>query len=105
VCRNPTVTTADLSVRQNLPLFGRQRASVQLDFFNVGNAINADWGRLRSAPGGFNNVNILSHQGQTTIDPETADPIFTFNLAQQEFTTGDFASNYWRAQMSFRYSF
>ena len=105
VCRNPTVTTADLSIRQNLPLFGRQRASAQLDFFNVGNAINSDWGRVRSAPGGFNNVNILSHVGQTSIDPKVADPEFTFNLNQQEFTTGDFATNYWRAQMSFRYSF
>ncbi|MEO7822855.1 MAG: hypothetical protein ABIS15_04550, partial [Gemmatimonadaceae bacterium] len=104
VCRNPTQTTIDLSLRQNLPLFGRQRASVQLDFFNVGNAINADFGKIRSA-GGFNNVNILSHVGQTAIDPKIADPIFTFNVNQREFTTGDVATNYWRAQMSFRYSF
>jgi hypothetical protein len=103
-CRNPTVTTADLSIRQNLPLFGRQRASAQLDFFNVGNAINKDWGHLRSA-GAFNNVNLLSHQGQTTIDPRTADPEFTFNVNQREFNTGDSALDHWRAQMSFRYSF
>jgi hypothetical protein len=103
-CRNPTVTQADLSIRQNLPLFGRQRASAQLDFFNVGNAINKDWGHLRSA-GGFNNVNLLTHQAQTTIDPKTADPIFTFNVNQREFNTGDSALDHWRAQMSFRYSF
>lgn len=103
-CRNPTQTTLDLSLRQNLPIFGRQRASAQLDFFNFGNAINSDWGHLRSA-GGNSNVSILSHVGQTAIDPKTADPIFTFNVNQQEFRTGDSPFDYWRAQMSFRYSF
>lgn len=103
-CRNPTQTTVDLSIRQNLPMFGRQRVLAQLDFFNFGNAINSDWGHLRSA-GGFSNVSLLTHVGQTTIDPKTADPIFTFNVNQREFRTGDSPLDYWRAQMSFRYSF
>jgi hypothetical protein len=104
VCRNPTITTLDLSLRQNLPMFGRQRASIALDFYNFGNAINSDFGRIRNA--GLNsNVPILSHVGQTSIDPTTADPIFTFNVNQQEFPTIDTAGSYWRAQMSFRYSF
>jgi len=103
-CRNPTQTTLDLSIRQNLPMFGRHRVSAQLDFFNFGNAINSDWGHLRSA-GGFSTVNLLTHVAQTGIDPKVADPIFTFNVNQREFRTGDSAFDYWRAQMGFRYSF
>ncbi len=106
VCRLPFLNRMDLSLRQAIPTLAGQRVSVQLDIFNFGNLLNKKWGQEQINQASNNsNVPILSHVGQTVIDPKTADPIFTFNTTQQEYVTGNFASNYWRTQISFRYSF
>ena len=108
VCRLPFLHRADLAIRQNLNYFGSQRASLQLDLFNVGNLLNGEWGQERvSARSSNSNVPLLTHVGQTSIDPKTAVSIVQFDNVQNnaEYVVGAFVSNFWRTQLSFRLSF
>ena len=105
-CRQPFVTQGDLAIRQNIPTISGQRLSLQLDIFNVGNLLNKKYGKLRvTEASGNSNVPILVHAGQAGRDPRASIPIFTFNTAQKEFITPQFVSNFWRSQVSVRYSF
>lgn len=104
-CRQPFVTQADLAIRQSIPTISGQRLSLQLDIFNFANLLNKNWGKARVTESSFSNVQILTHVGQTGADPRTSTPIFTFNTAQREFIYGQFISNFWRSQVSIRYSF
>ncbi|HEY6088153.1 MAG TPA: carboxypeptidase regulatory-like domain-containing protein [Gemmatimonadaceae bacterium] len=114
-CSLPFTNTVDLTVRQALPLGRGNRVSVALDIFNFGNMLEKTWGKTRVSPfSSFNNVPLVTHVGMTTTNPATAVPIVTYNIRTldpqnsgiiQEYQPGDFASNYWRMQLSFRYSF
>ncbi|MBV6522406.1 MAG: hypothetical protein MNPFHGCM_02554 [Gemmatimonadaceae bacterium] len=108
VCKQPFTNQVDLAVRQNVPLIRNQRVSVQMDIFNFGNLLNKKWGqqKVAEANSGANaNVPILTHVGQTTTSPLTAVNIVQFNTNLHEYSVGNFASNYWRTQISLRYSF
>lgn len=106
-CRTPFSSIIDVSLRQAIPTMRGQRVSVQLDVFNFGDLVNNNYGKQRiNARGTFSNVNLLTHVGQTTADAKTAIPIVQFNVAQpNEYVDGNFASNFWRTQLSVRYSF
>jgi hypothetical protein len=105
-CRQPFVNQIDLNLRQNIPLVGGHRMAVQMDIFNFGNLLNKKWGQARVTQQTSNsNVGLLTHVGQTSSDPRSAIPIVQFNTAQQEYVVGNFQSNYWRYQLTFRYSF
>ncbi len=108
VCKQPFTNQMDLALRQSVPLIANQRLSVQFDVFNFGNLLNKNWGqqKVTEANSGANaNVPILTHVGQTTTDPRTAANIVQFNTNLKEYSVGNFASNYWRSQVSVRYSF
>lgn len=49
--------------------------------------------------------NFTIPRGQTTTDPRTAVNIVQFNTNLRRYSVGNFASNYWRTQISLRYSF
>ena len=105
-CRLPFIHNVDLAIRQSIPTFGGQRLALEFDIFNFGNLINKNWGKVQINQSGSNStVPILTHVGQTGIDPKTAQSIFTFNTAAKEYVVGDFVSSYWRSQLAVRYSF
>ncbi|MBA3342722.1 MAG: TonB-dependent receptor [Gemmatimonadaceae bacterium] len=105
-CRLPFIHNVNVSLRQSIPTLAGQRVSVQFDIFNFGNLLNKNWGKVQiNQTSTFNNVPILTHSGQTGIDPKTAQGIFQFNVNTKEYVVGDFVSSYWRSQVAVRYSF
>jgi outer membrane receptor for ferrienterochelin and colicin len=114
-CRQPFSHQFDLTIRQALPVVRGQRVALQLEVFNFGNLLNDRWGQQRVTPLSSNsNVPLVTHTGMSTAVPATAVPIVTynpFNLDPQltgspdEYRVGNFASNYYRLQLSARYSF
>jgi len=114
-CRLPFANTFDFTIRQAVPLVRGSRVSVALDIFNFGNLLNKNWGKVSVSPlTSFNNIPLVTHVGQSTADPATAVPIVQYNVrtldpngtgVPVEYQPGDFASNYWRSQLSFRFSF
>ncbi len=108
VCRLPFFHNVDVAIRQNFNYFGTQRVAVQLDIFNFGNLLNEKWGKQQVSPrSGNSNVPLLSHVGQSSSDPKVAVPIVQFDNIQNnvEYSPGVFVSNFWRSQISFRFSF
>jgi outer membrane receptor for ferrienterochelin and colicin len=112
-CSLPFSNQVDLTIRQALPLGRGNRVSVALDIFNFGNLLEKTWGKVRVSPlNSFNNIPLITHVGMSTTNPATAVPIVNYNIRTlvkdglvQEYQPGEFASNYWRSQLSFRYSF
>jgi Carboxypeptidase regulatory-like domain/TonB-dependent Receptor Plug Domain len=60
-CRNPWFHSVDLRLAKDIRTFGRQRAELLLDFFNVLNFLNDDWGRFMGVFG--DNAELLQVQG------------------------------------------
>jgi len=105
-CKQPFLNQVDLAIRQTIPSLRGQRLSLQADITNFGNLINEKWGQARvTEASGNSNVPILTHVGQTSSNPTVATPIVQFNVNQKEYVVGNFASNFWRFQLSARYSF
>lgn len=105
-CKQPFSNQVDVAIRQTVPTLGAQRLSIQMDITNFGNLLNKTWGQQRVTEASSNsNVPILTHVGQTSSDPVAAIPIVQFNVNQKEYVVGNFASNFWRFQLSARYSF
>ncbi len=105
-CRLPFSNQVDFSLRQGINVFGSNRLTLTYDIFNVGNLLNKNWGKIQVAEASSNsNVPIITHVGQSTADARTATGIYTFNTAQKEYIEGLFVSNFWRSQLSVRWSF
>lgn len=105
-CRLPFFNQVDFSLRQGINVFGTNRLTVTYDIFNVGNLLNKNWGKIQvSEASSFNNVDMLTHVGQSSADPKTAIGIYQFNVNQKEYIDGLFVSNFWRSQVSVRWSF
>ncbi len=116
-CRLPFSNTWDLTVRQAIPTIAHQRVSLQLDIFNLGNALNKRWGQERTNPSTTNsNITLFTTTGLSSTDPATAVPTVNYAgnaVAFDPNRTGQpqqyrvFAStrNFWRAQIAARYSF
>jgi outer membrane receptor for ferrienterochelin and colicin len=106
-CRQPFVNQVDVAIRQNVPLFGDQRVSVQLDIFNFGNLLNKNWGRAFVTPTTSNsNVPLVTHVGYSSATAATAVPTVQFTPpAGGEYAPGSTVSNFWRTQLSARFSF
>ena len=112
-CRLPFLNQVDASIRQRLPSIKGQDVAVTLDIFNFGNLINKNWGKLRTMPlSGNSNVPLLTHVGYNTpagvasTNPSTAVPVVQFTPPTGgEYTILNTATNFWRTQLSVRYSF
>ena len=105
-CKLPFLNQVDVAIRQTIPSIAGQRLSLQADITNFGNLLNKNWGQQRVAQNsGNSNVPLLTHRGMSTTDPKVAVPIVQFSPAQQEYIIGNFVSNFWRFQLSARYSF
>ena len=106
-CRQPFVNQVDVAIRQNLPLIGDQRLSLQFDIFNFGNLLNKKWGRAFVTPTtGNSNVPLVTHVGYSSAVAATAVPIVQFTPpAGGEYAPGSTVSNFWRTQISARFSF
>jgi outer membrane receptor for ferrienterochelin and colicin len=105
-CKLPFLNQVDVAIRQTIPAIRGQRLSLQADITNFGNLLNKKWGQQRVAQNSSNsNVPMLTHRGMSSTDPTVAVPIVQFSPSQQEYIVGNFASNFWRFQLSARYSF
>jgi hypothetical protein len=114
-CRLPFSHNIDVSLRQNVPLLSEQRLSLQLDIFNFGNVLNKKWGQQRVSPlSGNANIPLLTHTASSSADITTAVPIVQYNFTTldpaksgfpEPYQVGNFTSNYWRMQLSARYTF
>jgi hypothetical protein len=98
-CLAPWVHSAQLSVRQAMPVVSGQRLTLQLDVFNVLNLLNSRWGLLRVP-----NVNVLEHVNQTAGGPDISRSVFRFNPSLQRYSTANAESSY-QLQVAARYSF
>jgi hypothetical protein len=102
------VNTFDLRISQELPGFAKgHKSEVWVDFVNVGNLINKDWGQVYDY-GFFADMSVLRTNG---IDPVTGKYIYNFttpeaatpaNGDQDGFNTG---VSQWSIQVGFRYKF
>jgi len=106
-CRQPFVNQVDVAIRQNLPIVADQHLSVQFDIFNFGNLLNKKWGRAFVTPTTTNsNVPLMTHVGYSSTTAATAVPVVQFTPpAGGEYAPGATVSNFWRTQLSLRYSF
>jgi hypothetical protein len=80
-CREPWSHTSIASLRQSVPI-GDRRFELELDIFNVLNLLNAGWGRYRVA-----DPRLLEHVGQTSLVPETSQPVFRFETSRPQWQT------------------
>jgi hypothetical protein len=106
-CRLPFSNVVDVALRQRLPTIRGQEVALTLDIFNFGNLVNKNWGKQRSSPiTGNSNVPLVTHVGYSTTDPKTAVPIITFTPPSGgEYAQFTSATQFWRTQLSLRYSF
>ena len=107
-CRIPFTNVVDLAIRQNIPTLRGERLSLDVDIFNFGNLLNKKWGKLPTTPTTTNsNVPLVTHVGYAGTDPKTAVPIVTFTVPTggEYVASNSFVSNFWRTQVSLRYSF
>ena len=97
-CRAPWSHFTSLSVRQTIPVAGRSLEAA-FNVFNLLNLLNSGWGHYRTS-----DPALLEHVGQTSGDPETAQPIFRFFEDRPEWATLPSESVY-QLQLALRYSF
>jgi outer membrane receptor for ferrienterochelin and colicin len=106
-CRNPSFATLDLAVRQSLPKWFGQNLALEFQVFNFLNALNPDWGKVRSA-GANPQVTLVNHVANTnTGNLRTSQPVYTFdpNNLVNRYPTLNNVGGFWRSQIGLRYSF
>jgi hypothetical protein len=99
-CSSPWVHTANLALRQQLPMgWGDTHAlSLDLEIFNVLNLLNPRWGLVRVP-----NTVALQHVRQNmSVTP--AEPVFRFDPARAAYSTDNVESAY-QLQLALRYHF
>lgn len=97
-CREPWAHTTVASVRQAIPIGGRE-LEAELDIFNILNLLNRDWGLFRVAASA-----LLEHVAQTPGPPEEAQPVFRFDPSAPEWETLETESMF-QLQVALRYRF
>lgn len=106
-CRNPSFATMDLSVRQSLPKWFGNNLALTFEVYNFLNALNPDWGKIRSA-GANPQVTLINQIGNTaTGNIRTSQPTYTFdpNFVVNRYPTLVTPAAFWRSQFGIRYSF
>jgi Carboxypeptidase regulatory-like domain/TonB dependent receptor len=112
-CRTPFQHRLDLSIRQSIPQLRGQQLALQLDFFNLLNFLNKDWGqnKLPTLSATNNNQSALVVTGRNPGPLSQSIPTFTFDTRLYDATTGNakpFANrtgSVYQIQLSLRYTF
>ncbi|HEY3279200.1 MAG TPA: TonB-dependent receptor [Gemmatimonadales bacterium] len=119
-CRTPFQHRLDLSVRQSIPQIRGQQLSLQLDFFNLMNFLNKNWGEIRlpTLSATNNNQSALIQTGRNPGPLSQSIPTFTFDTrlyqfdntkpnfgAPQPFSSRATQTSNYQIQLSVRYSF
>jgi Carboxypeptidase regulatory-like domain/TonB dependent receptor len=112
-CRTPFQHRLDLSIRQSIPQLHGQQLALQLDFFNLLNFLNKDWGqnKLPTLSATNNNQSALVVTGRNPGPLSQSIPTFTFDTRLYDATTGNakpFANrtgSVYQIQLSLRYTF
>ncbi len=104
--KNPWLNRYDLRITQDIDLTKDKKNTIQLsmDFLNVGNMFNSDWGVPQFA---FQN-NLLNYRGRT----DNNEPIYrlntvsgTSNLPSETYRPSSSIGDTWRLQVGVRYLF
>jgi hypothetical protein len=122
-CRSPSQNRLDLSIRQGIPDFQGHQLSLQLDFFNLLNLLNEDWGQIKlpTLSPVFNDQRALVQTGRNNantvpLNHPTSIPTFTFDtrLWQSDVTKPNYGSpkpfegrtgSVYQIQLTLRYAF
>ena len=112
-CRTPFQHRLDLSIRQSIPQLRGQQLALQLDFFNLLNFLNKDWGqnKLPTLSATNNNQSALVVTGRNPGPLSQSIPTFTFDNRLYDAATGNakpFANrtgSVYQIQLSLRYTF
>ena len=110
-CRSPWQNRLDVALRQHLPTLRGQRITVQLDIVNFLNLLNNDWGQIElpTISQNFPQQGVLRQQGRTAGPLNQSMSNFTFEpLAKQRgpfFKDQNNQNNFYRAQLTLKYSF
>lgn len=104
-CRQPWFNRLDLSLRREFPAVSGRHLELSVDFFNVLNGLNSEWGRYESVQAA--NRNLLVAQG---YDPATNQVLYTVpNPGASGFgatrTTGSNLLLQFSMQLGLRYRF
>jgi outer membrane receptor protein involved in Fe transport len=110
-CRSPWQNRLDVALRQHISTVRGQRLTVQLDVVNFLNLLNKDWGQIRlpSVNQSFPQQPVLRQQSRTAGSMDQSMPNFTFEAVPK--ASGAFRkdqqnqSNFYRMQVTLRYSF
>lgn len=104
--KNPWLNRYDLRITEDINLTGDNKNKIQLslDFLNVGNMLNSDWGVPQFA---FQR-NLLNYRGRNAAN----EPIYrlntvsgTTNLPNETYRPSSSLGDTWRLQVGVRYSF
>ncbi len=100
VCRNPDLVTLDLRLSRKFTVRG-QSMELQFDWFNLGNALNSNWGRFVTVSGA--NQSLLSARG---FDQNTRRYTYQVNPTFGQATPLDIGQTLQQQiQLGIRYSF
>ncbi len=99
-CRSESVSTLDVSIRQELPFFEWGSSEVYLNILNFGNIINDEWGRIDQVP--FEYVaEAVNYRGLTD------DGRYIYDLSRTEFTRREdgIGQSRWQVQLGVKIRF
>ncbi len=107
--RVPFVNMIDLRIAQDFYVnVGGKRNTLQvsLDFFNLGNLLNKDWGRIYLPSGAYyGNVPLLTFEG---FEDDNSTPTYSFSKPKSNLWGIDddgILSSRWQGQLTIRYIF
>jgi hypothetical protein len=105
-CRAPWVSSANVAVRQSLPMIDEQSVDLEVQVFNVLNLLNPRWGRLALPSGATfttsSQIALLSQVGEVT--GSQAQPLYRFDPATSRYSY-DNVDAYYQIQLAVRYTF
>lgn len=118
-CRYPSYNRLDLQLSKRIETFSGQAAEIQVDFFNVLNGLNSDWGQLMGIfaqnrnivePVGFFTEDGVDGTGDDDVCPDGTTQCITYEVADaddfaQEEAVGDNLQLQFQMQLGVKYYF
>jgi hypothetical protein len=104
-CRQPWFNRLDMRLSRSVPTFGRQRAELQLELFNVLNGLNENWGRYVSVRGSNRNLLIPRSFEWDGSNPEEGRILYEVSENFAVARPWDGVVLQFQAQIGLRYSF
>jgi hypothetical protein len=109
--RSPWVTTLDLRMAQELPIFRKMRGVLTFDIENFANLLNSDWGQLRQVGFPFVTPVVDVNRISTTGCPNGAASCYVYRPRSGQagpvapFKAISSLPSVWRLQLGVRFEF